>query len=122
MRKLIALVGAALVAGCLTLSATAASAQDTVPVAPGKPVQVAAGRNTATIFWRASPGATGYHVFVDGRQVATASTNMFTLTGLREASRFRVTVTAFNAAGESAQSPDGLILTLPFSDPPPPRT
>jgi hypothetical protein len=122
MRRLAVLAGAAVLTCGLVLSATVAAQAATAapPAAPNRPAQIAATRNSVTLIWGPVAGATGYHVFVDGNQAATSATNLVTVTGLREATLYHVAVSAFNASGESARSPEGLAHTFPFVDPPPP--
>ncbi|QDY78791.1 chitinase [Streptomyces qinzhouensis] len=77
------------------------------PVVPPVPAGLAAGAPTTTtvpLNWNASPGATQYHVYRDGTKVQTVTTTSATITGLTPNTLYNFTVSAANAAGESAAS------------------
>ncbi|MEU5158404.1 glycosyl hydrolase family 18 protein [Streptomyces sp. NPDC020875] len=77
------------------------------PVVPPVPTGLAAGTPTATtvpLNWTASAGATQYHVYRNGTKVQTATTTSATVTGLTPDTSYQFTVSAANAAGESAAS------------------
>jgi fibronectin type 3 domain-containing protein len=81
----------------------------TAPAAPSG-LQATAGNAKVSLTWTASTGATGYDVkraTVSGgpyTQIATASTNSYTDTGLTNGTAYDYVVSAFNSAGQSANS------------------
>ena len=75
-------------------------------------LQAAAGNAQATLTWSASSGATGYYVKRSTTtggpytQVASTSSATFTDTGLTNGTKYFYVVSAYNSAGESANSPE----------------
>ncbi|MCD9024799.1 S-layer homology domain-containing protein [Cohnella silvisoli] len=84
---------------------------------PGTPANLLADRTTSsstTLSWDAMPGAAGYHVYKNGDQtpIARVTGAAYTVGDLTPNTSYTFTVSAFNAAGESAQSGAIQITTL----------
>ncbi|MFE9664540.1 carbohydrate binding domain-containing protein [Streptomyces sp. NPDC005955] len=62
---------------------------------------------SATMSWNAVPGATSYHLYVNGQraQTVTGTTTRTTLGGLTPNTTYVVTITSANDAGESPRAP-----------------
>jgi len=81
----------------------------TAPATPSG-LQATAGNTQVNLAWTASTSATGYYVkraTVSGgpyTQIATAPTNSYTDTGLTNGTAYDYVVSAFNSAGQSANS------------------
>jgi len=113
----ILLVGLLLVqlAGCAGLSSTGngpggnSGGGTTAPVTPTG-LLATAGNAEVTLAWSASSGATGYYVqraTVSGGpyvQIAVPATNSYTNSGLTNGTTYYYVVSAFNSAGQSANS------------------
>ncbi|MGC1910569.1 MAG: fibronectin type III domain-containing protein, partial [Candidatus Acidiferrales bacterium] len=103
-------------AGCAGLSSTGSGSKGnsgggtTAPAAPSG-LQAMAGNAQVGLTWNASTGATGYNVkraTVSGgpyTQVAMPATNSYTDIGLANGTAYYYVVSAFNTAGQSANSP-----------------
>ena len=95
---------------------------DSVPTVPTDLVATAASATSTMLSWDASsvPGGgfvTGYAIFVDGEQVATATSTSYRVTGLSPDTDYQFSVAAIDAAGSSAQtSPVSVHTTLPLPD------
>ncbi|WDL95644.1 InlB B-repeat-containing protein [Alicyclobacillus sp. ALC3] len=65
--------------------------------------------------WSAVVGATSYNVYINGTKVNTSPVTgtSYNVTGDQPSTVYKVTVTAVNAAGESAQSAGNSVNTLP---------
>lgn len=74
------------------------------PAAPGGLAVGAATSSSIDLNWGAVQGATGYHVYQDGRKVQSVQGTSATVTGLRPATSYEFRVSAVNGAGESAKS------------------
>ncbi|QQE78224.1 InlB B-repeat-containing protein [Alicyclobacillus sp. SO9] len=87
-------------------------------VPPSAPTGLSHSSVTATGWtesWSAVVGATSYNVYVGGTKVNTSpvTTTSYTVTGEQPSTVYQMTVTAVNAAGESAQSAVNSVHTLP---------
>lgn len=60
--------------------------------------------SSVTLSWNPTKGATGYHVYQDGKRVQAVSGTSATVTGLAPATSYKLQVTATNTAGESPKS------------------
>jgi aryl-phospho-beta-D-glucosidase BglC (GH1 family) len=95
---------------------------DSVPTVPTDLVATAVSATSTMLSWDASsvPGGgfvTGYAIFVDGEQVATATSTSYRVTGLSADTDYQFSVAAIDAAGSSAQtSPVSVHTTLPLPD------
>jgi len=81
---------------------------------PGAPtgVQVSAvAQTTAKVSWTAVDTATGYNVYLGTEKVASVSGTEVELSGLTAGTSHKVSVTAVNAAGESAASTEATFTT-----------
>jgi fibronectin type 3 domain-containing protein len=116
-------------AGCAGLSSTGSGSKGnsgggtTAPAAPSG-LQATAGNAQVGLTWNASTGATGYNVkraTVSGgpyTQVALPATNSYTDIGLANGTAYYYVVSAFNTAGQSANSPqDSATPTAPAAPP-----
>ncbi|MGB6670422.1 MAG: fibronectin type III domain-containing protein, partial [Candidatus Acidiferrum sp.] len=116
-------------AGCAGLSSTGSGSKGnsgggtTAPAAPSG-LQATAGNAQVGLTWNASTGATGYNVkraTVSGgpyTQVAMPATNSYTDIGLANGTAYYYVVSAFNTAGQSANSPqDSATPTAPAAPP-----
>ena len=89
--------------------ASATTLDGTAPETPPSVSATATGGTTVQVSWSASSdnvATTGYHVYVDGSSVATVTAGTsYGVTGLASATTYRVTVDAFDSAGnQSGQS------------------
>lgn len=90
---------------------------------PGRPTALAATAITTTSFslaWTApadNVGVTGYNIYRAGTLVGTASATSFNVTGLAADTRHRMTVRAFDAAGNLSSASLGLTVRT-LADPP----
>ena len=82
------------------------------PAAPGGLTAGEVGNNAVTLRWTASATATGYKIFRDGTQVATATDTVYVNTGLSPATVYEYTVKAFNAVDDSPASAPVSVTTL----------
>lgn len=86
-------------------------------LAPSVPTGLVSSNITSTsaiIAWNASTdnvGVTGYNVFVDGVSVGTANDNDRTITGLSPSTTYAITVSAFDAAGNTSALSNPLSVT-----------
>lgn len=77
----------------------------TAPAAPTGLTVTGTTASSVSLSWTAPSGTvTGYDVFENGTQVATAGTPSDTVTGLTASTSYTFTVAAFNSAGSSPQS------------------
>jgi len=100
------------------VSATTGSGTGTPPPAPTGLRATTIGPTSVSLAWNASAGATGYKVY-RGTSVTTVTGTSATISGLNAATTYTFTVSATNAAGESAKSAP-LTVSTPGDDPPPP--
>ncbi|GGS47462.1 chitinase [Actinokineospora fastidiosa] len=82
-----------------------------VPAAPGRPTTGAVTNNSIALSWPAVTDATGYRVYEGTTLRATTSGTSATVTGLGSCETHTFTVTAYNANGESARSPEASATT-----------
>ncbi|MFF5716619.1 chitinase [Streptomyces buecherae] len=75
-----------------------------VPAAPAGLAASAPTSSSVTLSWNPTKGATGYHVYQDGKRVQAVSGTSATVTGLAPATSYKFQVTATNTAGESPKS------------------
>ncbi|MFD0715466.1 glycosyl hydrolase family 18 protein [Paenibacillus sp. GCM10027626] len=61
-------------------------------------------RTTAVLGWAPVPGATGYDIYQDGKQVATSDSNHYVAEGLTEGQSYSFAVAAVNPLAKSALS------------------
>ena len=90
----------------------------TVPPTPTGLTVTGTTSSSVSLSWNASAGATGYKVY-RGTSVTTVTGTSATISGLNAATTYTFTVSATNAAGESAKSAP-LTVSTPGDDPPPP--
>src|SRR6266545_409362 len=90
----------------------------TVPPTPTGLTVTGTTSSSVSLSWNASAGATGYKVY-RGTNVTTVTGTSATISGLNAATTYTFTVSATNAAGESAKSAP-LTVSTPGDDPPPP--
>jgi acid phosphatase type 7 len=103
------------------LSAPSASAIVTTPgdtTPPSAPTNLAASAasNTVQLTWSASTdnvGVTGYQVFRNGSQIATAPSTTYTDTSVQGATTYTYTVSATDAAGNVSAASNAVSLTTP---------
>ncbi|MFD8823671.1 chitinase [Streptomyces sp. NPDC059605] len=80
---------------------------DPDPEIPAPPAGLGVGTTTSSsvaLSWNAVPGATNYTVYRNGTKATTATGTSATVTGLAADTEYQFSVTATNAAGESAKS------------------
>ena len=91
-------------------SVTVAPVQPAVPSTPTGVTASASSSSSITVSWSSVTGATGYRVYRSAsasgtyNSVGEVTTTSFTDTGLLSATTYYYRVSAFNSAGESAQS------------------
>ena len=92
----------------LSLSGAAGSGGGSGGTAPAAPAGLAVTRTTASsvsLSWTAPAGTvTGYNVYENGTKATSVTGTSATVSGLAAATAYSFTVTAYNAAGESAAS------------------
>ncbi|OLB79652.1 MAG: hypothetical protein AUI14_09665 [Actinobacteria bacterium 13_2_20CM_2_71_6] len=99
------------------VSATTGSGTGTPPPTPTGLHSTTITPSSISLAWNASTGATGYKVY-QGTNVTTVTGTSATIGGLNAATMYTFTVSATNAAGESAKSAP-INASTPGNDPPP---
>ena len=104
------------------IMAATGECQDSVaPSAPTELRQISRTETTITLGWTASSGgATGYRLFRDGTQVASATSTSYAFTGLACGRAYTLGVEAYDAAGNHSARPATIFSTAACSDTSPP--
>jgi hypothetical protein len=114
---------ATLPAGCGSYGGGSSSGGTTVPAAPAG-LMATAGNTQVVLAWTPSTGATLYYVKRSGTaggpytQIATPSATSYTDTGLANGTKYYYVVSAYNSAGQSANSAE--VNATPTAPPTPP--
>ncbi|MCU1476355.1 MAG: hypothetical protein JWQ64_1048 [Subtercola sp.] len=96
------------------LDPTPAPADSTAPTAPGVPSATTSFPTVTELTWPASTdnvGVTGYSVFVNGALVSASKNPSVRVTGLSAATKYTITVTARDAAGNESNASPALTVT-----------
>lgn len=88
------------------------------PATPAAPQATVVNSSQIDLFWNSVANSTGYRVYRDGQQVTEVTGTSYSDTGLTGDTTYLYRITAFNSAGESAQS-DPTSATTPVPPPPP---
>ena len=79
-------------------------------------ITATATKNSVTLSWSASLGATSYDVLFNGKTTFGIKTTSYTVTGLAKGTAYSYSIRAKNASTSSAYSPTATVMTIP--DPP----
>lgn len=112
------------VAADTTLYAGWAAVADVEPDVPNGLAVTETTGNTVTLTWNSATGAEGYYVYLDGEKITSEAVTATTyrITGLTADATYEITVSAFNANGESIQSLVKVAQTLEEDDENSPET
>lgn len=79
-------------------------------------ITATATKNSVTLSWSASSGATSYDVLFNGKTTFGIKTTSYTATGLTKGTTYSYSICAKNSSTSSAYSPTATVMTIP--DPP----
>lgn len=79
-------------------------------------ITATATKNSVTLSWSASSGATSYDVLFNGKTTFGIKTTSYTVTGLTKGTAYSYSICAKNSSTSSAYSPTATVMTIP--DPP----
>ncbi len=79
-------------------------------------ITATATKNSVTLSWSASLGATSYDVLFNGKTTFGIKTTSYTVTGLAKGTAYSYSICAKNSSTSSAYSPTATVMTIP--DPP----